>query len=471
MIPLLGSAYGTDPALYDAPTGWITYGRLRKDSEEVAGRLESEQKSLVFCFCASHVSFVPAYLGTLGAGHAIALLDPEIHEEFRQRLISTYCPDFIFAPRSWSLGGDGWSLDEQGVGELALWRNLNRNEGRLIHGDLAILLSTSGVTGSPKMVRLGWRAVESNAASIVQALSIDSRERAITSLPFYYSYGLSVLNSHLLAGGSVAVTAQGLTSRTFWDDFRAAGCTSFAGVPYTYQMLNRLDIDLLDIPTLRTLTQAGGKLHERFIISFAEKMLRRKGSFYVMYGQTEATARISVLRPDLLPEKAGSVGQPIPGGTVDILGDDVPLQPGRVGEIVYSGPNVMMGYATSSPDLALGDTMDGRLATGDLGYRDTDGLIYITGRQKRIAKVFGLRLNLDEVEDLLRGEGAMAVIGGDDRLIVFCESGQLADFERLKAHLSDKLKIHPVALQFRHVDRLPLNANGKINYQELSSLK
>jgi acyl-CoA synthetase (AMP-forming)/AMP-acid ligase II len=471
MIPLLGAAGESDHALYDACSGWATYGSLRSDSEKVAGCLESEQKSLVFCFCANHVSFVPAYLGTLAAGHAIALLDPQMDEEFRHRLIGTYEPDFIFAPRDWSLDCDDWRLDGTGFGELVLWHNLKAPEGRLIHADLAILLSTSGVTGSPKMVRLSWRAIKSNAESISKALSLDPDERAITSLPFYYSYGLSVLNSHLLAGGSIAVTGQGLTSRAFWDDFRAAGCNSFAGVPYTYQMLARLDIDLLDIPSLRTLTQAGGKLHERFVISFAEKMHRRKGSFYVMYGQTEAAARISVLRPDLLPEKAGSVGLPIPGGAVDVLVDDVSVGPGCVGEIVYSGPNVMMGYATSPLDFASGDTMNGRLATGDLGYRDADGLIYITGRLKRIAKVFGLRLNLDEVEDLLRGEGTMAVIGGDDRLIVFCESGQPADFERLKSQLSDRLKIHPVAFQFCRVDRLPLHANGKINYQELSLLK
>jgi acyl-coenzyme A synthetase/AMP-(fatty) acid ligase len=219
---------------------------------------------------------------------------------------------------------------------------------------------------------------------------------------------------------------------------------------------------------LHTLTQAGGKLHTDMVAHFHALMKERGGRFYVMYGQTEATARIAILPSDKLPEKLGSAGKAIEGGTLEVEAEPgVTNEPGVAGEIVYRGPNVMMGYATGRADLSRGDELKGTLRTGDAGYLDTDGYLFLTGRRKRDAKVLGLRLNLDEVEEMLRPYGPTAVISGNEKLIIYCEYGDNEAFAQYAKELASRLKIHIGAFEFRRITQLPLNANGKINYSEL----
>src|SRR5215469_16804148 len=220
--------------------------------------------------------------------------------------------------------------------------------------------------------------------SICQALNITPSSRAITSLPFHYSYGLSVLNTHLFMGASLVMTDESLTAASFWDLFRMMECQSFAGVPYSYEILRRLDVNKLAGSTLSVMTQAGGKLQRELIAYFHKLMAARDGLFFVMYGQTEATARISVLPPSFLPEKLGSVGIPIPEGSLGLkLDDSITREAKQRGELVYSGPNVMMGYAIGPDDIGLGDILAGTLYTGDLAHFDDDGFTYINGRMKR----------------------------------------------------------------------------------------
>jgi acyl-CoA synthetase (AMP-forming)/AMP-acid ligase II len=233
-----------------------------------------------------------------------------------------------------------------------------------------------------------------------------------------------------------------------------------AGVPWSYQILRRLDIDSLNVPRLQTLTQAGGKLTNDLIAQFHEIMARRKGRFFVMYGQTEATARISILPAERLPEKLGSTGPAIPRGRLSI----------EDGQIIYDGPNVMMGYANSRSDLSLGDELQGRLVTGDLGYLDNDGFLYPTGRAKRDMKLFGIRVNLDEVEAILRVHGPTAVIGCGDKLVAYCEHGNEQALNNLRHELAIKLNIHWQALDFRRIGSIPVTASGKIDYRTLEQL-
>jgi len=338
----------------------------------------------------------------------------------------------------------------------------------VVHPDLVVLLSTSGSTGSPKLVRLSWKNVESNAQSICQALNITSHSRAISSLPFHYSYGLSVLNTHLFMGASLVMTDDSLTAASFWDLFRTMECESFAGVPYSYEILRRLDVDKLAGPTLSVMTQAGGKLQRELIGHFHKVMTARDGLFFVMYGQTEATARISVLPPSFLPEKLGSVGMPIPGGSLALkIDNSITREANQSGELVYSGPNVMMGYATGPNDIGLGDILGGTLYTGDLAHFDDEGFTYIDGRMKRDAKIFGLRVSLDEIEDILRVYGPTAVVADNEKLLVYCEYGDESEFGRIRQELASKLMVHYSAFHFRRLDRIPTNSSGKIDYSQL----
>jgi hypothetical protein len=273
-----------------------------------------------------------------------------------------------------------------------------------LHPELAVLLPTSGSTGNPKVVRLSHRNLEANADSIVGALGLHADDRVLTALPAAYSYGLSVINSTLAVGGTLVLTADSVTEPAFWESARVHGATVLPGVPYTFEMLDRLgDHVLAAVPTLRLLTCAGGRLPPSAVRRWARTGQRQGWGLAVMYGQTEATARMAVLRPAEALQFPESVGMPVPGGGFEIrgAGDD------GVGEIVYTGPNVMMGYATDAGDLALGATIE-ELGTGDRG-RLVDGRLYITGRRARFAKVRGLRIDLDDVERALEPDVAVCV--------------------------------------------------------------
>jgi acyl-CoA synthetase (AMP-forming)/AMP-acid ligase II len=447
--------------LYDAHTSrtW-KYAEICAAAENFSDSVASPTKSLLFLFCRNTASCVFAYLGAIEAGHAVALLDESLAPEFKARLIDLYQPEFIGAADA-SLGpGPEYSLASSNI-DLALWRRNNSGTAATPHPDLALLLSTSGSTGTPKFVRLTRRNVESNARSICTGLGITSQDVPITSLPLHYSYGLSVLNSHLLAGACIVVSNAGLMTPDFWNAVRDRQCTSWAGVPYSYQILKRLDLDKLNVPSLHTLTQAGGRLHVDLVAHFHTRMIDRGGRFFVMYGQTEATARISILPSHLLPAKLGSAGQVIANGILSVDAE--------TSEIVYRGPNVMMGYAESREDLSLGNVMGGVLPTADLGYLDADGCLFLTGRRKRDAKVFGLRLNMDEVEEMLRAHGPTAVVAGNEKLVIYCEHGDANAFVTYTKDLSSRLKLHAGAFEFHRVHQLPLNANGKIDYPKLGT--
>ena len=427
--------FGTDRpersalALYDsASERWYSYGELYDETDRWAERFQAP--GLIFCFARNDITSVATYLGALEAGRAIALLPSNLPPEFQDRLIDAYQPEY---------------------GPQATQARMP-----VPHPALALLLSTSGSTGSPKFVRLTLDNVRANACSIAEALRIQPSSRAIAGLPIHYSYGLSVLNSHLVRGASVVLTDAGLMSPVFWNLVREHQCESFAGVPYSYQMLDRLGLDQLNVPSIRTLTQAGGKLNPELIAKFHDVMARRNGRFFTMYGQTEATARISILPPEYLPRKLGSVGFAIPRGEIQI----------DRGEIVYRGPNVMLGYAECRADLRLGDVLNGTLHTGDMGRLDEEGLLYVTGRLKREAKLYGLRINLDELESMVRVHGPAAIVSGVDRLSIYCEFDEKL-FPACRDELASKLRIHAHAFQFRRIDRIPTNTSGKIDYSSL----
>ncbi len=449
------------PALHDA-SGWCSYVELQGRVDQLAAALADSRKLLAFCFCRNDIPSVSWYLAALKAGHAVALLNSALPHDASRRLIELYSPDLILAAEDGDWGPAYDVLPP--LGRNFGWKRRTPSEMPL-HPALGVLLSTSGSTGSPKFVRLTPDNILSNAESIVEALDIRAEDRSVSSLPFHYSYGLSVLNTHLLAGASMVLTDEGLMTPAFWSAVRDHGCTSFAGVPYSYQILNRLKLDELNVPSLVTMTQAGGKLNDELILKFHRMMADRGGRFFVMYGQTEATARIAVLPPSRLPEKAGSAGVAIPRGALA-----VDAAPGELGELIYTGPNVMMGYANRREDLALGDELGGRLATGDMARLDADGFVYISGRMKRDAKIFGLRINLDEVETMLRPRGPTAVVSGGDRLLIYCEHGDEAAYQRYAQELAQRLNVAFRAFHFRRIDALPVGPNGKIDYRALETL-
>lgn len=447
----------TATAMVDTRSGGITtFGDLRADGRRIRAMLpDLGRRSLGLLLAANRQDCITTYLAALEAHSALILLDAALAPELMEELVRIYRPDWIAAATLNSIF-EGYSKvgENPGIFARVLRDDLD------LHPDLGILLSTSGSTGSPKLVRLTFRNLQANAESIAEYLQLTPGERPVTSLPMAYSYGLSVINSHLLAGATLVLTEHGVLQREFWDVVERHSCTSLAGVPYTYEMLLKTGLLRSKGREFKTMTQAGGRLTEQHVRQVREIAEERGGKFFVMYGQTEATARISYVPHEYLSRKAGSVGIPIPGGSLRL--DE------ETGELIYQGPNVMMGYAERREDLAKGDELNGVLRTGDLARQDEDGYFYLTGRTKRFLKLFGKRFNLDEVERTLalRFNSPIACYGEDDLLMVAVErSGP--EVEQVSRVFRTTYALPHTAFKVLAVDGIPRTANGKVDYQRL----
>jgi len=469
MLELIARHDPRQPAVVDAPTKTVTpYGALLAAAVAVAQELRQRgRRELCFLFCANSAGGIATYLGCLAADMPVSLLEAT-RVAASQRIIETYGRPTLLLPPEAPLP-EGYRL----AGLLPTGYRIARNsvlveEGPPLHPELALLLTTSGSTGDPKLVRLKLSSVQANAEAIAEYLELGPAERSIQGLPVYYSYGLSLVNSHLISGGVVVLTPHSFFRPEFWKDFAAERCTSFAGVPHMYETLKRLHFDPGSQPTLRTMTQAGGKLAVPFIEWCGSAALAAGCRFVVMYGQTEATARISYVPPERLPQKIGSIGIPIPRGkmslgTVEGAGD--------LYELVYEGPNVMMGYADSPAALARGDELGGVLRTGDLARVDEEGYFYIVGRLKRFAKLFGKRVNLMDVETALETSHPLRVAAldsGRDQLILYLECrGEVAE-EELVLDTARSLGIPPNAIRVRRVEAIPMTPSAKKDYAAIA---
>ena len=445
----------TMSAAINARTGktW-SYADLRSEAARMRALFpQSKGKQLGLLVAQNRYECLAAYVAALQSGTALALLDANLNPALLNRFVEIYRPDWIFKLAA----GSDFSGYRSSACDGLFCAKEPIQDG--INPETAILLSTSGSTGSPKMVRLSYANIQANAASIAEYLALTADERPITSLPMAYSYGLSVVNSHLHAGAAIVLSEDAVMRKEFWDAVDSRRCTSFAGVPYTYQALLAMGLLKSKGPTLKTLTQAGGRLEGRYIEQMCRIAVTRGWKFIVMYGQTEAAPRISYVPFEALAHKIGSIGIPVPGGALETDPD--------TGELIYSGPNVMLGYAESRADLAKGDETQGILRTGDLARQDPDGYFYITGRLKRFLKLFGKRFNLDEVESILarQTDAALACYGCDDLLTIAVEKpGNPDSIARAACEIFDLAR---AAVKAQCIETLPRNANGKIDYQQL----
>ncbi|HET6652515.1 MAG TPA: AMP-binding protein, partial [Nocardioides sp.] len=442
--------HGDRPALV-TDEGKVSYAELAARVDETAALLGTTRR-LVLLAGANRVESVVSYLAALVGGHPVILVPGDGGSRI-DAVVAAYDPDVVVT-------GDQLRVRRSGTGHD-------------LHPDLALLLSTSGSTGSPKLVRLSHENVEANAVAIAEYLGIRSTDVAATTLPMHYCYGLSVLNSHLAVGATLYLTDHSVVDPCFWEAVRDHRVSSFAAVPYTFDLLDRVGFADMDLPSLRYLTQAGGRLAPERVREYVALGRRRGWDLFVMYGQTEATARMAYLPPDLADGSPASIGVPIPGGSFALEPiPELPLDPGdhgvEVGELVYSGANVMLGYATTPADLALGRTVQS-LRTGDVARRTADGLYEVIGRRSRFAKVYGLRIDLDQVERLYaeRGHLVLCADAGDRLLLGTDASARAADPELLLAVAQDDLGLPRSAVDVLALTELPRLPNGKPDYRTL----
>lgn len=445
----------------------ISYKELEDAGNELAARIE--ERSLVFSLCTNTIGSVVGYTTFLNHNIVPVLLADTLEEGLLELLLDTYQPEYLWCPNRESKILKKGKIIFEARGYVLLKTGAPKAE---LHDELALLLTTSGSTGSPKLVRQSYKNVLSNAQSIAQYLELDETERPITTLPMNYTYGLSIINSHLLVGATILLTEKGLMQKEFWSFFKSEGATSFGGVPYTYEMLDKLRFFRMELPTLRTMTQAGGKLSPELHKKFAEYAIENGKHFVVMYGQTEATARMSYLPWQKSLEKYGSMGIAIPGGhfsLIDVDGKEI-TEPEITGELVYEGPNVTLGYAECRRDLSKGDERSQRLVTGDMAKRDSDGYYFIVGRKKRFLKIYGNRVNLDEIDQMIKGafDGTeCATAGLDDHMYIFLTD--VAIQEAVKTYVTEKTGLNHAAFHIVTVKEIPRNDAGKVLYKELET--
>ncbi|MCE7798737.1 AMP-binding protein [Sphingobium sufflavum] len=457
------------PLLWDDITqAWTSECEIADLSLKLASRLEHGEKRLAFILATNSKATLVGFLALVAAGHAVALIDPGLPEDRLAHLLACYQPDILLgsAPLS-SLASTiagNWVCSDPTVDVPATAIRQGGNEPARLHPDLGLLLLTSGTTGGAKFVRLSWKALVTNARQIAHSLAITSESVGVGHLPFHYSYGLSVVTSHLIAGARVALMIDSLTSESFWAKVKASEGTHFAGVPFHYTVLARLGFDMVP-STVNMFTQAGGGLDARIQAMVLAKVEASQSRFCVMYGQTEAAPRIACLPSELLLDKRGSVGVAMPASAISICGQDGAALPvGQTGHVVYEGPNVMLGYADSRTDLALGDLMKGRLETGDLGWMDEDGFLYLSGRVARFAKIAGLRLSLDDIETQLSLLGSIACVDLGEQIAVVFEGEIPEDAKAQAKTLALASKIPPTSFLVRRLAELPRKSNGKIDY-------
>jgi len=435
-------AFAARTALIGEDGAVLSYSALIEKADTIAAPLPG--RCLVMVVCRNDVDCVAGYVGLSRAGAALLLVHHSLPDNQRAAIEAAFKPAFLYAP-----GPDGYALTPTG------------HDAPELHPDLALLLTTSGTTGSRNFVRLSYRNLQSNADAIIEALGIGPEDRAITTMPLSYTYGLSILHTHLRAGGSLILTEATLVSPGFWAALKTHQATGFGGVPFIYDMLLKLRFERMDLPHLKTLTQAGGALGAEKTARMVEICAAKGLRFISMYGQTEATARISYVPWARAAEKAGSIGIAVPGGRISLDEAD--------GELIYEGPNVSMGYAAGHADLSRGDENGGRLRTGDLAAVDPDGFYRIVGRKKRFLKIAGHRVNLDEIEHMLRAAGHDAACSGeDDRLEIHAAGG--ADPEALRREVAERTGLNPNSLAAFAVEAIPVTESGKVDYARLRAL-
>lgn len=461
----------------------VTYRDLLEHSEDM--RKVFDGRNLVFILCRNKIGAFMSYVACMVLRQVPLLLSADLDEDLLQYLLKTYRPNYICLPKDQVeriVSGDADGEDHDAAcRDMRVLEDITLDKYGYsvirysfdpvdLYPDLALLLTTSGSTGSPKLVRQSYRNIEANAESICEYLELGEDERPITMLPMNYTYGLSVIHSHLLSGATILMTDCSYMQKPFWEFFKKEGATSIVGVPYTYEILKKLRFFRMELPSLRYMTQAGGKLLPELHREYAEYARDNNRRFYVMYGQTEATARMSYLPYEKSLEKYGSMGIAIPGGSfrlIDVDGNVID-QPEIVGELVYEGENVTLGYAECQEDLAHGDERHGVLVTGDMAKRDLDGYYYIVGRKKRFLKIYGNRVNLDECERMLQSEYEgveFACVGEDDHMRIYTTiSGHE---EEIVHFISGKTGLNGKAFEVFVIDLIPKNDAGKKQYSEI----
>ncbi len=462
------------------PRETISYQKVYSDVQKLANKLKSEfgENQNLLVLCENSVFSITVYLAIIKSGNICVPLNPNIEPENLEKVISKTGAKTAFVNKKYISRYGNFSFqifDEERIIPWLDETNLISNEnGSEFEGNrLAEIIFTSGSTGEQKGVMITHNNIIANTNSIIEYLKLTPKDTIEIVMPFYYCYGLSLLHTHLRVGGSVVLNNNFIFIGSVINDLNKYNCTGFAGVPSHFQILLRKTKDFKQtiFHSLKYVTQAGGKLHTAFIKEFIDSFPDIQ--FYVMYGQTEATARLSYLPPVELRRKLGSIGKGIPGVKLKVVNEKgEQVAAGEVGEIIAKGDNIMPGYFKDE-EATMHALKDGWLHTGDIATVDKDGYIFIQSRKKEIIKVRGIRISPKEIEEVIvtypgvidctiQAE-ADEITGESIKAIVFINESELADFseEIIKQHCASKLASHKIPQKIVFDTKLTFNLAGK----------
>ncbi len=455
----------------------ISYKQLYNSSFNLAAKLEKEigHNNHIILISVNNLFFINSYLAIIKSGNICIPLDPGIETENFKYICDLTHPSLMFVTKDiekkLSLQSENCIFPDYDYDYNPVVRN--QMDMEFDKETTAEIIFTSGSTGKPKGVMISHKNLIANTGSIVEYLELSQDDRMLVVLPFYYCYGLSLLHTHLRAGGSIVLNNSFIFLGSVIKDLKENKCTGFAGVPSHFQILLRKSDSFKKtlFPDLKYVTQAGGKLPPIFIDEFRESLPDVK--FIVMYGQTEATARLSYLPHRLYEKKKGSMGKGIPGVELRVINEEgEKIKPGETGEVIAKGDNIMKGYFADEEG-TRNTLRNGWLYTGDLGTVDEDGYIYLTARKKEIIKVRGKRISPKEIEAVILEipevidcsvEGVEDDIEGEmlkATVVIRKDAINLISSDSIKKHCSKHLVLYKIPEVYEIKQDLTISATGK----------
>lgn len=440
----------------------MSYEDLNLFSQNIGPCLQT--RSLSFVMCDFSIDTLSYYYALLDNKLVPVLLDQKLDIELLLRLMNIYEPQYIWLSKKY-LDENHQIFWDESYSIIADYENhvciKLSYDIYPVAADLALLLETSGSTGSRKFVRVSYENLMVMVQSIAQFVEADKDDRYIVTMPYNHALNLVWIHMHWYFGGTILLTDSPLLSTKFWDFFREQRVTNFVGVPFVFDILEKINFLKGEYPCLKYILEAGGKISGELQKKYGLELSKKGIKMYISYGLTEATALVSMLPSDQLTAKLGSVGIPMKGVSITIDQDS--------NEIIVEGKCVCMGYAQNRQDLLLGEG-EKRWNTGDIGEFDKDGYLYITGRKKRFVKVSGSRINLDDVERLL-GEmkefGNCVCTGTGELIHIFTDCPQDGIESEIIKFLAKKIHINKLFIKTRYICEIPRTSSGKVRYGAL----
>lgn len=444
----------------------ITYRNIYNFTKDLYSKTQS--RKLILFVCDNSLSSYLGYISFIFNNDIQIILD-ETNKNNYLEILNKYKPNYIWCKKRIITKLKKNLKSVFNFSDYHLFKYNNKDIE--IHSDLLLLCTSSGTTGNPKFIKQSFKNIKSNTKSIIEYQNLNSSYTSITTLPLSYTYGMSCINTLLAVGGKMVVTKNSIIQREFWDLFKNNKINIFNGVPFTYKILKKLKY--FNKPNnIKIFTQAGGKLSNEMQLDISTFCKKNKSKFFIMYGQAEATTRISYLPNLFNMKKIGSVGIAVKGGQIQIRDENMKLirKKNKIGDIFYKGPNVFMGYSFSKIDLIRDYKWKKGLDTGDIGRLDEDNFLYITGRKKRFAKLYGLSINLDDIERIILQVYKtvdLAVISENNKIKIFYNNKKLK--LKIIKLIVNKININQNSFELFFLKKMPKLYNDKTDYENLKS--